>query len=136
MLAAVSVTPCAAACGCITNTLGSSVSWNCLNISVRFLADTSPRIMSVVIPSARNLSVSTSITCLNGTNTNIFLLDSFITSRSTLYLCVMSNSNASPVSVYTAPALICSSLFIATAALTAVTSSPHVVTTNLSLSSL
>ena len=86
MFAAVSVTPCAADCGCITSTFGLSVSWNCLNISVRFLAGTSPRIMSVVIPSARNLSVSMSIACLKGTNTNIFLLDSSITSRSTLYL--------------------------------------------------
>ena len=45
MFAAVSVTPCAADCGCMTSTFGLSVSWNCLNISVRFLAGTSPRIM-------------------------------------------------------------------------------------------
>ena len=43
-------------------------------MSVRFGADTSPRMISVVIPSLRNLSVSMSITCLKGTNINNYII--------------------------------------------------------------
>ena len=91
---------------------------------------------SVDIPSLRSLSVSMFMTCLKGTNINTFLLDSSITSLNTLYRCLISNSNASPLSVYTAPADICSNLFMLTAAFAADICSPAACITILLFSSL
>ena len=48
--AAVRVTPCAAACGWISNTFGLSVSWNSLKMAVRRATLTSPLMISLVMP--------------------------------------------------------------------------------------
>jgi hypothetical protein len=124
VLAAVNVTPCAAACGCMISTLGSGVVWNLEKIAVRLLADTLPLIISLEIPSRVSFSESIPMTCLNGTKIRTFWLDSAMTSDSTLYLFFTSNSTVYPLSEYTAPQDICSSLFMATAALAALISSP------------
>jgi hypothetical protein len=100
VLAAVRVTPCAAAAGWIINTCGSTSFWKALKISVRCGADTLPCMMALLIPSLFNLPAKMFIACRNGTNIRTFWLDSSITSRRTLYLCFTSNSSASPLSVY------------------------------------
>ena len=51
VLAAVSVTPCDAACGWMISTRGSVAVWNLLKISPRSRADTLPEMISFVCPS-------------------------------------------------------------------------------------
>jgi len=48
LLAAVKVTPCDAACGCMTSTLGAASDWKRLKMSVRSFALTAPFMISLV----------------------------------------------------------------------------------------
>ena len=104
-------------------TLGSGVVWKVLNMSVLFPADISPDITSAVKPSLARCSRTRSIAFLKGTNTNTLLLVSVIISDNTFSRDDASKFTLSLESVYTVPHAIWSSLFIRTAALTALISS-------------